>query len=66
MKKTPKTELISKIEKQETNSSLKTSHVAAYVATMLLGLAKMARESELTVLSYLIDMARLEAENNIE
>ena len=37
--------------------------VANYLATMSAGLAVMARRSGLDVLGYLLDMARLEAEN---
>ena len=48
-----------------TDEMINASHIAAYTASMLTNLARMTREAELTVLSYLIEMAKLEAESNI-
>jgi hypothetical protein len=40
--------------------------VARYIVSLLAPLAQMARGSEFPVLAYLLDMARLEAENQLD
>jgi hypothetical protein len=49
----------------ESDDTIKARDVAAYTASMLSNLSRLARATELNVLAYLLDMARLEAESNV-
>ena len=49
----------------ENDDSIKSRDVAAYTASMLSNLSRLARATELNVLAYLLDMARLEAESKV-
>ena len=51
---------------QNTQNFLPREDVAQYLIGLLPSLAHMARNADLTTLAYLLDMARLEAENVAE
>ena len=51
------------IDMQLKERAVTQADVAAYSASMLAGLSQVAKGVELSMLAYLLDMARLEAEN---
>jgi hypothetical protein len=54
-----------KLPVNSNDESITAQDVAAYTASMLVNLSRIASHVELNVLSYLLDMARLEAESQI-